>query len=292
MTGVVIALIMTTASATAGRRIYSTAPLKDPIRDAAANVVEFVKFNNWLNSNLESAPPERRQALKENLFSIIDSHVRQLHAREGTTSPRDSDPILSECFMWATRMGVPGAEMVLRRLNPQRAQEVAPPAPLPASFKLMLNDEVFVLSSSLDAWSVTFPYYFMPYDIREYETTNGLWTQLAIVSTGFARHSDGDGYSQATIMLVFSPAGSTSTFNDFWMEQFGLTVADALPEPVKGERAYRRYDPRLKMHSEVVFPSTGSGAMAIGYFGIDGTYQWNRPHFEDFLTNLQLKPAE
>jgi hypothetical protein len=290
--GVCVALTLYAAVTSAGRRSYSTKPLKEPVRDAAANVVEFTKFNNWLNANYESAPPDRRQALKEHLYSIIDSDIKQLHERQGVTYPSDSDIVLSGCYAWAARMGVYGANMVLDSLNPLKSQDATPPASLPESFTLILDGDLFVLSSSVDAWRVTFPYYFMLGDLRDVETTNGLRTQMAVVSTGFGRHVDGKGYSQATIMLVFSPAGSASVFNEFWLEKFSLTKADRIAERVQHMPAYRRYDVKSKMHTEVVFPKTGSGAMVIGYMGLDGTYQWNRPHFEDFLASLLLKSAE
>ncbi len=290
--GVTVALTLYAAVASGGPRSYSAKPLKEPVRDAAANAAEFTKFNNWLNTNYESSPPDRRQALKEHLYSIIDSHIKQLHERQGVTYPSDSDLLLSGCYMWAARMGVYGASMVFDRLSTVKAPGVKPPASLPDSFKLTLDGDLFVLSSSVDAWRVTFPYYFMLGDLRDFETTNGLRTQMAIVSTGFGRHVDGKGYSQATIMVVFSPAASASVFDEFWLEKFGLTIADRLPEPVQLMPAYTRYDVKSKMHTEAVFPKTGSGAMVIAYMGLDGTYQWNRPHFEDFLANLLVKSAE
>ncbi len=32
--------------------------------------------------------------------------------------------------------------------------------------------------------------------------------------------------------------------------------------------------------------------MAVAYMGLDGTYQWNRPHFVDSLAMLELEPKE
>ena len=290
--GLSFALLLHAPDASAIGRSYSTKPLKQPIRDAAANAVEFTKFNNWLNGNYDSAPPDRRQALKEHLYSIIDSHVKQLYERQGVTYPSDNDLILSGCYAWADRMGVFGAKMVLERLDTTKAKGLDQQRSSPDSFKLILDGELFVLSSSSDAWRVTFPYYFMLGDLRDIEATNGLRTLMAVISTGFGRHNDAKGYSQATIMLVFSPAGSASEFKEFWLKKFGLTVDDQTAELVQRMPGYKRYDAKSKLHTEVVFPKTGSGAMAVSYMGLDGTYQWNRPYFDDFLGSLLLKSSD
>lgn len=287
-----VALSACASGASADDRGYSTTPLKQPLRDAAENALEFTKFNNWLNTHYDSVPAERRQALKEHLFTIIDAHVKQLHERQGVIYPPDHDLILSGCYAWATRMGVFGADQVLKRLDATRASEVNLQVPSPEPIKLILDGEVFVLSSSGDAWRASFPYYFMPGDLREFETTNGVRTQLAMISTGFGRHADGKGYSQATIMLVHSPSASVAEFEDFWLTKFGLKAGDRMKELVRQMPGYRRYDATSKMHTEVVFPRAGSGAMAVSYMGLDGTYQWNRPHFDDFLARLHLKSPE
>lgn len=254
--------------------------------------MEFVKFNNWLNVKYETVPSERIQGLKEHLYSIIDSHVKQLHARTGKTYPSEKDLILPGCFMWGTRMGIPGADQVLERLDPETAKLLKTSARLPDSFMLTLDGEHFVLSSSLGPWRATFPYYFMINELRDFDATNGMRTQIAIVSTGFGRHAGSDGYSQATIMLVYAPMGADANFTQFWLEKYGLTVADKLKEPVRGMPAYRRYDSKTKLHTEVVFPTSGDGAMAVSYMGLDGTYQWNRQHFEDFLAILHLSTKD
>lgn len=287
----VAALLSATVGSATGHS-YSAKPLTDPERDAAKNAVEFAQFNNWLNTNYESAPPDRRQALKEHLYSIIDSDVKQLHERSGKTYPSEADLILSGCFVWATRMGAFGADLIVKQLDPDKAKLLQSPASPPDSFNLSVDGEYFVLASSLGPWRATFPFYFMVGDLRDFETANQLRTQMAIISTGFGRHAGGDGSSQATIMLVFSPTGTASGFNTFWLEKFGLSMADRLAEPVQGMQAYKRYDPKTKLHTELVFPSTQTGAMAVGYMGLDGTFQWNQPHFEDFLAMLRLNTKE
>ena len=290
--GLGVAVMLTAAVASSSDRSYSERPLRDPIRDVAENTVEFVKFNNWLNANYESAPQDRRQALREHLYSIIDCHVKQLHERTGKTYPSEFDLTLSGSFVWATRMGAFGADTIVKHLDPERAKLLDSPASPPDSFNLSVDGEYFVLATSLGSWRATFPYYFMVGDLRDFEAANGLRTQIAIISTGFGRHTDGGGSSQATIMLVFSPTGTEPDFNGFWLEKFGLTPPDRLAEPVQRMTAYKRYDPQTKLHTEVVFPKSETGAMAVSYMGLDGTFQWNQEHFEDFLAMLRLNTKE
>ena len=69
---------------------------------------------------------------------------------------------------------------------------------------------------------------------------------------------------------------------------FKLTTTDASADELHGMRAYRSFDSSSSMHTEVVFPEVARGAMAVSYMGLAGTYEHNRQHFKDFLTNLSL----
>ena len=109
---------------------------------------------------------------------------------------------------------------------------------------------------------------------------------MAIVSTGFGRNAGRNDWSQATIMLVFSPVGCQAGFREFWLKSFGFS-ADERPLQSGGIARYKRFDAKSKLHTQLVFPETKAGAMAISYMGLDGTYQWNEEHFENFLAALQ-----
>ena len=283
---------LTVGLLSAGPGGYSVKPLRESRRDATANTLEFTKFNNWLNTDYESVPVARRQGPKEHLYSIIDSEVKQIHARTGATFPAEPDFVLAGCFSWAARMGVYGADQVLGRLDPGMAKALGPSVVAPESFQLVLDGDQFVLSSSLGPWRARFPYYFMVGDLRDVETSNGLRTQTAIISTGFGKHKSDEGWSQATVMLVYSPSGTSEAFNEFWLGRFGFTAEDRPAKSDKGLAVYKRFDPKTKLHTDVVFPATEKGAMAVSYMGLDGTYQWNREHFDDFLAMLRVAPEK
>ncbi len=290
---VIAALAITATSLRAGpateesHRAYAPQPLHEPIRDVAENTVEFVKFNNWLNGNLASIAAERMQAYREHLYSIIDSDVKQLYARSGVTYPEERDLVLEVGFRWAARMGVPGADLVAKRLDPEGKSGIAEPSVPPESFDLRLDGDRFLLSSKLGRWSVAFPYYFMIGGLMDQTTTGGLRTQVAIVSTGFGRHSDGKEYSQATIMVMYSPEGERGTYVSYWLGMLGLGAGDRRRDEAGDRTAYERYDVESRMHARVEFPQIGKGVIAVSIMGLDGTYQWNRPHFDDFLASLR-----
>lgn len=279
-------MCLTTAAPRAAEPPYSAEPYAKPIRDAVENAVEFTKFNNWLNANFEAAPRQQQQALKEHLYSVIDSHVKQLHAKDGRVLPAEKDMTLSLCFAWATRMGVQGAHSVLETLDPELAAEVSASAGASASFNLAMKKDRLVLASNWGGWTMSFPYHFMVGAMQDFEAKNGLRTQLTIISTGFARHSAREGHSQATVSVVYSPEGTRDQFQGFWAEAFGLKGVAA--KPIDGRPTYRKLDRSTNMHSELIFLEIGKGHLAIAYMGLAGTYEHNRPHFQDLMANLQI----
>ena len=285
-------VLLGSAAQSKASRPYSSKPLSAPIRDAVENAAEFVKFNNWLNGNFESVPAQNRQRMKEHLYSIIDSDVKQLYAREGVLHPGDRDSILPICFAWATRMGGFGAHSVLEGLDPKAAATVKSTASIPRSFKLKVRGDMLELSSTWGDWTAVFPYYFMVGDLQQLRTASDLRTQAATVSTGFARHTSDGGHSQATILLLYSPEGSPKSFKNFWLKSLNLTTADASGKKVHGLESFYRFDGSANMHTEAVFPSVDKGAMAILYTGLAGTYEHNRPHFIDFVKALRLPQSD
>lgn len=285
--GAIVILSVSTSYPQDGKS-YSRKPLSDPIRDGAKNLVEFMALNNWLNVHYDSAPAERHKALKERLYSIIDSHVKHYFASKESLLPADSDFVLTQCFTWATIMGVYGAHSVLEKLNSNIANSLQVAAPIPSSFNLTVQGEMIDLSSAWGNWRVDFPYYFMVLRLKQFKASNDLQTQMASISTGFGKHLKDDGYSQATIAIAYSPEGVSETFNTFWLEAFGLSPEDSTNDSINGLSIYKKLDTSLSMHYELVFPKTTKGAMAVVFLGIDGTYQHNRPHFIDFLNHLEL----
>jgi hypothetical protein len=265
---------------------YSPQPYGDPIRSNAENAVDLMKFNNWLNIKYSSAPSERRQGFKEHMYLILDSHVKQLYQREKKILPQESDPILHSCFTWASRMGVYGARTILEDLKPEEAVKVSGTLP-PKSFVLSFGGDLLTLSSSLGHWRVKFPYHFMIGILNDFTATNGQRTQLASISTGFGRHTHDDGYSQATIMILYTPEPAAG-FDSYWLKLMRLSASDRVGDTESQLPTYQGYDVESHLHSDLVFRETARGAMAVAYMGLDGAYEWNRPHFEDFLKNLQV----
>jgi hypothetical protein len=43
------------------------------------------------------------------------------------------------------------------------------------------------------------------------------------------------------------------------------------------------------LHTEFASWTEKQGPFAVVYLGVDGTYQWNRPHFLDFLRAVQIQ---
>ncbi len=271
---------------------YSTATLREPLFDAARVAVEVPALNNWLNLNRENLSQQQMRGPREHLFYLIDSRVKQLYESTGAVMPAEPDAQLQTLFSWAERLGVFGGALVYDSLRRPDAPPGVTLRPVPETLSLELNGDAFELASAVGDWSVAFPYYFMVWRLDDFDAKSGMRTQLAGISTGTARHEGVEGYSQATLLLMFSPGADHAAFSSYWTTQFG--VADQLPAGTTDLAKLKTrvlYDPATHLHSEAVLWQTPQGSFALIYSGIDGTYQWNRAHFLDFFRSVST-PAE
>lgn len=261
---------------------YSTEPLRDPLFDEARVVVEAAAINNWLNANIQKLSYEQMKGPREHLYYLIDSRVKQLYASEKRVLPAKHDPILEILFSWSEHLGVFGGAYAFNAVkSPSSAPKVAG-MKLPEGFALNLVNDTLTLSSNL-GWSITIPYYFMIWNVSDFTAKGGPRTQLVTLSTGAAKDKSQAGRSQATLMFLFSPEKYES-FERYWRGLMGIPASiklDALR--VKGLQSRHVIDDGTRLHKEFTSWSGPAGSFAVVYLGIEGTYEWNRPHFIDFL---------
>ena len=268
------------------QRGYSTATLREPIFDAARVAVETTAFNNWLNANYGSLGADRMARPREHLYYLIDSHIKNQFESTGQVWPTKHDPILELLFSWAERLGVYGGNVVYDRLRSTDTASSETLNSLPKGVAIDLEGDLLHVRSDL-GWSVQFPYYFMVIVFRDLAAPNGFRTQLMIVSTGAAKDRGVVGHSQATLMLLYSPDADNSTFRTFVEERLGVSKSDEhVSLGVQGLTSHRNVEKSGLIHRELVFIEPTAGALGVAYLGNDGTYQWNRQHFLDFLGQI------
>lgn len=266
---------------------YSVNTLRNPIFEPAQVIVETMALNNWLVSNVQRLSYEEMKGPREHLYYLIDSRVKQIYAEERRILPIGDDPILEILFSWSEYLGVYGGAHAYNAIKSSQAREKVPAMELPAGINLSLNGDMFNVQSSL-GWRVTFPYYFMALNIGDAIATNGPRTQILVVSTGAARDKSQLGHSQATLMFLFSPGHDTEAFHAYWRKQLNMgSEATTRPLEARGLQAEHAIDEETKMHKEFTSWSGPAGSYAVAYLGIEGTYEWNRQHFLDFLSSIE-----
>jgi len=131
----------------------------------------------------------------------------------------------------------------------------------------------------------------MIFEAKHFTAKSGLDTDLLIASTSFAKHKQGDGRSQATLMFMFSPEADCEVFGKFWLDQFGISPGQKTKEsPLPGSRNYALYDREQRMRKEVTLLGDKAGCTAFVLLGIDGTFQANRVSYLDFMTSASISP--
>jgi hypothetical protein len=267
---------------------YSTKPLERAVFDPARVAVETTVFNNWLNANYASLTSETMKGPREHLYYLIDSWAKMLYLRDHFVLPPTPDGVLQILFSWSERLGVFGGRLVHSAVKSPEFPDAPAVMPVPAGFKLALQNDMLVLSSESGHWSVAVPYYFMLWNIAEFEATGGPRTQLVALSTGAAVHEGQDGHSQATLILLFGPGAAPASVGPYWTKQLGFTGDEPQVElGVRSLKSRQRYDKSENMHHEYTTWGSRHGEFVVAYLGINGTYQWNRPHFLDFLRSIQ-----
>jgi len=266
---------------------YTSSTLREPVYDFAETAVHTVKLNNWLNENYASLDEARKTAARERLYYLIDSQIKHNFARTQRVLPAGSDLQLALLFSWAERLGVYGGNLVFNQLKTESMEPAPTSLELPPGIRLSLHGDLFELESDT-GWQVSFPYYFMIGAVRDMVNKDGARSQLVIISTGTAKDSSKSGRSQATLMLVFSPGAALPEFKAFWQSQIPIRSDDeSIALGVRGLTSQKNFEEKLKLHREMVAWSAPKGACAVVYLGNDGTYQWNRPHFIDFVSAVR-----
>jgi hypothetical protein len=275
------------------RAEYAISILVNPLFEPAQLAVETVAINNWLIANYGKLTQEEIRGPREHLYYLIDSRVKQVLSESGSAALPDDDLILRTLFFWAENLGVYGGALVYNALKRPEASAQPQLMVPPETVALGFDGSMFQIRSHRDGWSVAFPYYFMINLISEFQAVNGMQTQFVSVATGAARHTSTPGHSQATLMLISSPKADYAGFREFWMRNVGIAEDDELVDlGLRGLASRRTFDDEAKMHKELVFIEGEASVMAVAYLGIDGTYQWNRPHFIDFLRHIEVSPSE
>ena len=267
---------------------YSSAPLKQPIFSAAEVAVRTTRFNNWLNTKAENLEGEQLKQAREHLYYLINSHIKHRVANKQPIVPSEPDLILATLFSWSERLGVYGGYLLHNQLKVPSWEQQTPINTLPGDMALSLRKGLFNLSSKTGNWQVDYPYYFMLQDVREFTNTAGHPTNFLSIATGSAPHSETKGYSQATLVLIFSPEIGLKDFQKYWLRIFA--VSNRSTKKITSHQSKKSYyvlDKTSRLHKEIVFWQAPQGSFAVAYMGIDGTYQHNRPHFFDFLASLK-----
>jgi hypothetical protein len=235
-------------------------------------------FLVWLSQNASRLTPEQGQRVHERLYAYISEMAK----RHGGRFPSAGDTAAFELFRIPASMGVVGADRVARALHPDPSK-LPTPARIPG-FELTLRPPVFELASDDGSWSVCYPYYFMTAPAGRQRPSNGVLTEVAVLSTLFAPDSGPTGSSQATVLLTAAPPADSAKHVRAWLTQFGVSPVPAPREGAPGEwYASPASDP---MHRLVVVRRLPARVLVIAYLGYGGTFQSNGPHFFNLLSTL------
>ena|SRR5690606_32861345 len=270
---------------------YSVEPLRtDPVLENDALETEAKKFGAWLTKNFEQLDAEARDRAREHLFFLIDARVKHLYKEHGEVMPvKGSDRVLAELFMLAESLGSYGGTLIYNNIRAADLPVLDRSRRLPEPMHLNLAGNVLQLTSE-SGWSFSIPYYFMLWhmaSVSSDKAANGMPAEVVTLSTGVARHSDGVGASQSTIMLVYSPAVEHDAFSASWRNSLAIPAdTDSLQLPIEGLSSRSVFAPERGLHSELVTWAGRNGSFAVIYGGIDGPFQANRVHFLDFLRSL------
>ena len=267
---------------------YSTTPLEAAVFEPAKVAVEAAAFNNWLNENYSSLTYETMKGPREHLYYLIDSWVSSLYERDKVVFPSERDLVLQTLFSWAERLGVFGGHLVYNALLEKGAEPMPPLMEVPAAYALSLHKDMFRVDSKEGGWSVSVPYYFMIWNMSEFDAKDGPRTQLLALSTAAAVHRGIEGHSQATLMLLAGPGQDAATFEKYWRAALGFTGEESIKDlPVADLKSAVKFDEATSLYSEVTSWQADTGPIVISYTGMKGTYQWNRIHFIDFLRSVR-----
>ena len=269
---------------------YSRQPFEVQAVEPARALVESMAINNWLNENSSRMSEQQRQDAREHLHALIDAQVKRSFFKRGALVAPQSEGTLAPLYSWAGRLGVYGADIVYAAVRGPYPVPVLPGPALPKGLSISLVGEHLALASEFGQWRALIPYHFFVFRAESAAAANGKETEVFLISTGTAPDSAPPGYSQSTI-AVFFEHGRNVEFEDEWVRRLGFKTDT--PTNTLGSTPYKsrvKYDSGMRMHQELVYLQNAKGSFAILYGGLDGTYQANRPHFEDFMRMLSVTP--
>jgi len=251
--------------------------------------VLYAGIRQWMSQQTGGVSPEMLAPVREDLYRVIQSVVLYTTVDLETPHLTGSDNG-AEMFNVATYLGVYGAGLVAADLVQDPTMELAPALLPEPPFELNYERPLFHLAS--EAYSVSFPYYFMPWVIQRSPPGDGS-LDVVIVSTLHGRHVSAPRTSQGTIMLVASPMGSATDLAAQWRGNLGVPDVGPCGGPdwpvgpvVSHVCGMTAQGVQVEMGA-LAAPEEG-GAVFV-YSGLEGTYEANRPHFLTFLETFSWR---
>jgi hypothetical protein len=235
-------------------------------------------FLVWLSQNASQLTPQQRQRVHERLYA----YIAEMAKSRGGEFPKVADTAAFDLFRVAASMGVVGADRVARALYPH-PEKLPTPAPVPG-FRLTLRPPVFALASDDGSWGVCYPFYFMAAPAGRQRTSNGVLTEVVVLSTLFAPDSGPSGSSQATVLIVAAPLADSIKHVRGWTTQLGVSP---VPPPREGAPGTWYASPASEpIHRLAVVRRLPTRILVVAYLGYAGTFGANRPHFFNLLSTL------
>ncbi|PWW05918.1 MULTISPECIES: hypothetical protein [Pseudidiomarina] len=269
---------------------YSSTPLEEPVFEYAKVIVDTTAFNNWLNANYSKLDAQSMKGPREHLYYLLSSYVSELYKRDGVILPKGNDLVLETMLSWSERLGVYGAHLFYNKIKRPDSTAMPELMKVPEGIKISAFNDMYEVKSKNGGWEFKIPYYFMIGGINEFEATNGMHTQLLIISTGAVRDKTEAGRSQSTLMFVHSPSKKTDEFKSYWLSQFNIG-SDIKPTSLglNSLESFYLYDRRARLHKEVAFLPSHKGSYLVAYLGMDGAFQVNKQHYLDFLSQVNIE---
>ncbi|MEE4251909.1 MAG: hypothetical protein V2I38_15090 [Alcanivoracaceae bacterium] len=271
---------------------YSSSPLEEPVFEYAKVIVDTTAFNNWLNANYSKLDSQSMKGPREHLYYLLSSYVSELYKRDGVILPKENDLVLETMLSWSERLGVYGAHLFYNKIKRPDSMAMPELMKVPEGIRISALNDMYEIESKNGSWEVKIPYYFMIGAIKEFEATNGMQTQLLIISTGAAKDETEAGRSQSTLMFVHSPSKNTEEFKSYWLSQFNIG-SDIKPKSLglNSLESFYLYNKQAGLHKEVAFLPAPQGSYLVAYLGMDGAFQVNKQHYLDFLSQLNIEEA-
>lgn len=275
--------------------LYSVAPQKRAVYDNNAVLFQSIRLHDWMDRHHRRFAEEeevRRQRARAKLYNLIDSRAKYIYQQEGTWVLPSSDPVLSMLFYWVDELDIHGGELLVNALEPTQYADPKShtKTTLPEHFTLELHDGLFRLASR-DDWSVRYPYSFMLWQVGATRDEVGLPIEIVTLSTGAARDDSELGHSKASLLVVHYPSKRDENAAERLVRYGGESGAAVTRKTLGEQPSQYIFDHYTNLHKEAVTVPLETGQLVIVYSGRDGSYQWNRPHFADFLKNLSAGPG-